>query len=160
MAYCLHYATITKHSNLNLIDRLQSPLLTASTLIGQHRHRDRIYPTSVEIQLSATAAPVKRSKCVNGPWRLVQICVLRSGFLTGFSNCWDLCCTQIVKWSSPQQIRQVSTRLPIGKILLLEPEAWTLGYTYHIRFLKVCAIPEEKIFSQWINSKIQQPCCY
>ena len=30
MACCLHYATITKHSNLNLIDRLQFPWLTAS----------------------------------------------------------------------------------------------------------------------------------
>ena len=30
MAKCLHYSTITKHSNLNLIDRLQFPWLTAS----------------------------------------------------------------------------------------------------------------------------------
>ena len=30
MALCLYYSTITKHSNLNLIDRLQFPWLTAS----------------------------------------------------------------------------------------------------------------------------------
>ena len=30
MAYCLHYATITKHFNLNLIDRNQFPWLTVS----------------------------------------------------------------------------------------------------------------------------------
>ena len=30
MALCLHYLTISKHSNLNLIERLQFPWLTAS----------------------------------------------------------------------------------------------------------------------------------
>ena len=30
MAYCLYYATITKHSNLHWIDRLQFPWLTSS----------------------------------------------------------------------------------------------------------------------------------
>ena len=34
MAYRLHYATITKYSNLNLIDRLQYPWLTASVGVG------------------------------------------------------------------------------------------------------------------------------
>ena len=29
-AYCLHYSTITKHSNLSLIDRHQFPCLTVS----------------------------------------------------------------------------------------------------------------------------------
>jgi len=30
LTYCSHYATITKHSNLNLIDRHQFPWLTVS----------------------------------------------------------------------------------------------------------------------------------
>ena len=32
LVYCLHYATITKHSNLNLIDRHQFPWLTVSII--------------------------------------------------------------------------------------------------------------------------------
>ena len=35
MAYRLHYAIIIKHSNLNLIDRLQFPWLTASVGFGK-----------------------------------------------------------------------------------------------------------------------------
>ena len=35
LAYCLHYATITKHFNLNLIDRLQFPWLTVSRPYSQ-----------------------------------------------------------------------------------------------------------------------------
>ena len=52
MAYCLHYAIITKPSNLHLIGRLQFPWLTSSILSATGKRTHSLYTISLTIQVT------------------------------------------------------------------------------------------------------------